>query len=261
MLQMNRIEALFTRKKKNILNIYFTAGFPELDAAVSVVTYLDQAGADIVELGIPYSDPLADGPTIQESGTLALKNGMTIDLLFQQVKKIRSQSEIPIVLMGYFNQMLQYGVEDFLDQAASNGADALIMPDLPMDVYKSDYQSMFEERSLGISFLVTPQTSDERIKRAAELSKNSFLYIISKSSITGSASNISQVQIDYFNKLEKLKADTPSLIGFGIHNKETFLTASAHANGAIIGSAFIRHLSKYGFEQDSISSFIDGILK
>jgi len=258
---MNRIATLFNRKKEHILNIYFTAGYPELDAAVSIVNHLDKAGVDIVELGIPYSDPLADGPTIQESGTHALKNGMTIDLLFAQLKKLREQSEMPIVLMGYFNQMLQYGVEAFLDKAVSNGADAVIMPDLPMEVYERDYQSMFEERSLGISFLVTPQTSDERIKKAAALSKHSFLYIISKSSITGSASDISEEQINYFNKVKELKGDTPSLIGFGIHDKQTFLKASANANGAIIGSAFIRHLSKHGYQAESIASFTDAILK
>lgn len=257
---MNRIAALFNRKKENILNIYFTVGYPELDAAVSVVSHLDKAGVDIVEMGIPYSDPLADGPTIQESGTRALKNGMTIDLLFEQVKKLREQSEIPIVLMGYFNQMLQYGVESFLDKAVATGADAVIMPDLPMDVYSRDYKSMFEDRGLGISFLVTPQTSEERIQRAADLSKHSFLYIISKSSITGSASGISEDQIKYFNKIKELKGNTPSLIGFGIHDKKTFETASDHANGAIIGSAFIRHLSKHGYDKESISTFVAKIL-
>ena len=253
---MNRIEALFSRKKENILNIYFTAGFPELDATVSIMKFLDHEGVDIVELGIPYSDPLADGPTIQESGSAALEHGMTLDILFKQVKKLREQSEIPIVLMGYFNQMLQYGVEAFLDQAVATGADAVIMPDLPMEVYERDYQSMVEDRGLGISFLVTPQTSEERIQRAADLSRHSFLYIISKSSITGSASGISKDQIKYFNKIKELKGNTPSLIGFGIHDKKTFETASNHANGAIIGSAFIRHLSEHGYDKKSISTFV-----
>jgi len=258
---MNRIEKLFRNKKENILNIYFTAGFPELEASVPIIKNLESSGVDIVEMGIPYSDPLADGPTIQESGTQALKNGMTIDILFKQVKELRQNSQIPIVLMGYFNQMLQYGVQKFLDNAADFGADALIMPDLPMEVYERDYQKLFEQRGLGISFLVSPQTSDARISKAAELSKHSFLYIISKSSITGSASAISQDQIDYFNKVKELGADTPSLIGFGIHSRETFNTAAKYANGAIIGSAFIRQLSSQGYEAEAISNFVKSILE
>jgi len=227
---MNRIKRLFEKKQSKVLNIYTTAGFPNLGDTVNVVLTLDKAGVDIIELGMPFSDPMADGETIQLSSAKALKNGMTLDLLFDQVKQIRKESSIPIVLMGYLNQWLQYGEEKFLQACAEAGVDGLIIPDLPMEIYESEYKSQIEKHNLGFSFLVTPQTSDERILKADKLSSNSFLYVVSQASITGGSKDIHQTQIDYFRRLEKLSLKTPRLIGFGIHDKATFDKACQYAN-------------------------------
>ena len=254
---MNRIDQLFAKKQKNILNIYTTAGYPQLADTIDVVLALEKAGADLVELGMPYSDPLADGPTIQNSSAVALKNGMTLDLLFKQVVEIRKQSQLPLVLMGYLNQMLQYGTEKFLTACQVSGVDGLIIPDLPMDIYEAQLKDTINQHGLGISFLVTPQTSDERIQKADTLS-TSFLYVVSQSSITGGSSDIKDDQINYFNKLDQLKLSSPRLIGFGIHDKTTFDTACQYGQGAIIGSAFIRHLAAEGVR--GVVGFVKRIL-
>lgn len=238
---MNRIEQLFKHKEKDILNIYFTAGYPNLNDTETIILELEKAGADLIEIGMPYSDPLADGPTIQESGTAALKNGMTLDLLFEQIANVRKQSNIPLIMMGYFNQMMQYGDMAFLEKCAEYGVDGLILPDMPLYVYEEKYKATFEKLNLGISFLITPQTSDERIKTIDTLSKG-FIYMVSSSAITGAKKGISQAQLDYFNRINGLDLQNPRLIGFGISDNETFSTACQFANGAIIGSAFIRAL-------------------
>jgi len=256
---MQRLQKLFARKQKNILNIYLTAGFPKLEDTVDLVLALEQAGADLVELGMPYSDPLADGETIQLSSSTALSNGMNLELIFAQVRKIRTQSEVPIILMGYLNQLLQYGVDNFLSVCQESGVDGLIIPDLPMDIYESDYKEKFEKYQQGMSFLVTPQTSDERISRADALS-SSFLYVVSSASITGGSSSISAEQVAYFRRLDALKLKAPRLIGFGIHDKETFDTACLHGQGAIIGSAFIRAVSNAENPKLSASQFVKSIL-
>jgi len=252
---MNRLTQLFSQKNEHILNVYYTAGFPSIDSVSRIAEALQSSGADIIELGMPYSDPLADGETIQKSSEAALKNGMNLDKIFNSVKELRSVCQLPIILMGYYNQLLQYGDKAFFKACKTSGVDGLIIPDLPLDVYESNYQSMINEYDLTISFLVTPQTSDERIKQASELSSG-FLYVVSQSSITGAKGEISDSQIAYFDKVNNLKGDTPSLIGFGIHNKQTFNQACSYANGAIIGSEFIRVLERSNGDLSAVEEFV-----
>lgn len=252
---MNRVKELFATKKEGILNVYFTAGYPQLDDTVSILQSLSSAGVDLIELGIPYSDPLADGETIQQSGSQALSNGMTLALLFEQVKEARKSVQTPIVLMGYYNQMLQYGVDRFLDDCVSAGVDGLILPDLPMDVYQEDHEEQFRSRDLTMTFLITPETSEARIRQADQLSTG-FLYMVSKSSITGSASDISSSQQQYFQRINAMNLSAPRLIGFGIHDRSTYEAACAHSQGAIIGSAFIRALAAADDISVTVPNFI-----
>ena len=255
---MNRLTKLFSDKNSEILNIYFTAGHPKLNDTVEIIKSLTDQGVDLIELGVPYSDPMADGETIQNSSSIALKNGMTLKVLFDQVAQSRKDSQVPIILMGYYNQMVQYGLERFLQTCQSSGVDGLIIPDLPMSIYKRDYQQLFQQYDLKIAFLITPETSDERILLADELS-SAFIYVVSKSSITGSAGAINAAQKEYFKRIDDLKLNAPRLIGFGIHDRDTYLTACANSNGAIIGSAFIRALDKAEDISGSIESFVGGI--
>lgn len=255
---MNRLTKLFSEKQSDILNIYFTAGHPKLDSTVDIIQNLTHSGVDLIELGVPYSDPMADGETIQNSSSVALKNGMTLQILFDQVATSRKNSQVPIILMGYYNQMMQYGLERFLESCKESGVDGLIIPDLPMSIYKRDYQGLFEQYDLKIAFLITPETSDERILLADELS-SAFIYVVSKSSITGSAGAIDQGQKEYFKRIDDLKLKTPRLIGFGIHDRQTYLTACANSSGAIIGSAFIRALSKADNLAEGIQHFVGTI--
>lgn len=255
---MNRIQSLFNRKNKDILNIYFTAGYPRLEDTETVITSLEQAGVDLIEVGMPYSDPMADGPTIQESGQMALANGMTLDILFEQLRRVRQQSTLPLILMGYFNQVMQYGEEAFLSACSEIGIDALILPDLPLDIYESQYQALFERYNLKIVFLITPQTSEARIRKVDELS-NAFIYMVSNASITGAKSGISEEQLAYFDRINQMNLSNPRLIGFGISNHETFSTACQYANGAIIGSAFIRALKGRSDTATAVREFVDSI--
>ncbi len=252
---MNRIKTLFKRKNKNILNVYFTAGHPDLNDTVKIAEALSKNGVDLIELGMPYSDPLADGLTIQQSSTKALKNGMTLDILFNQVAEFRKNYETPLILMGYLNQVMQYGKERFIKKCKHVGIDGLILPDLPMDIYETEYQHLFEKNDLSISFLITPQTSERRVRMADELSTG-FIYVVSQSSITGSTGIISEVQQAYFDRINAMDLSSPRLIGFGIHNRETYDIACANANGAIIGSAFIRALEGEGKYEEKIGGFI-----
>ncbi len=239
---MNRLTQLFESKKDNILNIYFTAGYPNLEDTSTIIKNLATAGVDLIEVGMPYSDPLADGPTIQESGQRALQNGMTLDLLFDQLKTTRQYTEIPLVLMGYFNQVMQYGPDRFFKACADAGVDGLILPDLPLEVYREDYQELMAAHGLQISFLITPQTEDSRIRLVDELS-TSFVYMVSSASITGAKQGIENTQVAYFERIAAMDLQRPRLIGFGISNHDTFSTACRYARGAIIGSAFIRALT------------------
>ena len=253
---MNRLTQLFNSKSEKILNIYFTAGFPELDDTSKILEELQSSGADIVELGIPYSDPLADGLTIQESSQTALKNGISLKKVFEQVKAARESVDIPIVIMGYYNQFLQYGMDRLLDHMKETSIDGIIIPDLPVDHYKANYKSKFEEKDLKISFLITPETSDDRIKAADEES-SAFLYVVARSSITGGKSEISDEQKAYFDRIENMDLNSPKLIGFGIHDNKSFNTACEYAEGAIIGSAFIRLLKNQGISE--VNNYIKDI--
>jgi len=257
---MNRIQQLFQRKQKDICNIYFTAGFPNLNDTETIILTLEKAGADLIEIGMPYSDPLADGPTIQQSGSVALKNGMTLPLLFGQIKSVREKTEIPLVMMGYYNQVMQYGDQAFLEKCKEVGVDGLILPDLPPQVYENDYKDLFEKNNLNHVFLITPQTSDERIKYLDNLSSG-FLYMVSDASITGKQKGISSEQIDYFQRIKTMNLQNPRLIGFGISDYKTFSTACQYANGAIIGSAFIRALEKSKDLEKTITEFIISLKK
>ncbi|MCB0550112.1 MAG: tryptophan synthase subunit alpha [Phaeodactylibacter sp.] len=255
---MNRLDKLFAAKQRDILNIYFTAGYPNLDDTGKIIRALDRSGADLIELGMPYSDPLADGPTIQQSGQVALKNGMTLPLLFEQVRAVRKDTDIPLILMGYFNQVMQYGEQRFIDKCVEVGIDGLILPDLPLYEYEQFFKTMVEQAGLGISFLITPQTSEERIKKVDELSRG-FIYMVANSSITGAKGDITEKQLGYFERVNRLQLKKPRLIGFGISSHETFTTACRYANGAIIGSAFIRALANTEEVERATSEFVRSI--
>lgn len=252
---MNRINQKLKEDKK-LLSIYFTAGYPNIDDTVSVIQNLEKSGVDMIEVGLPFSDPLADGPTIQASSTKALHNGMTSELLFDQLKDIRKSVSIPLIIMGYFNPMLQYGVESFCKKCQDVGIDGLIIPDLPVDVYNVQYKAIFESYGLINVFLITPQTTDERIHYIDSVS-NGFIYMVSSASVTGSQSGFGNIQTDYFERIANMNLNNPQIVGFGISNNETFTQATQHAKGAIIGSAFIKHLTHNG--TIFIQKFIDNI--
>lgn len=256
---LNRLTKLFENNRENLLTVYFTAGYPKLEDTESIICSLAASGVNIIEIGIPYSDPLADGPVIQESGMAAIDNGMTLQVLFSQIGDIRTKTQVPLILMGYFNQLLQYGVDKFLDDCVKTGIDGLIIPDLPLYEYEKFYKDKLTQRNISISFLITPQTEESRILKVDALSTG-FIYVVSDSSITGVKTGISNHQISYFERIKSLKLKTPQLIGFGISDRESYLTASKYANGAIIGSAFIKHLKGKEVDKATID-FINFILK
>lgn len=254
----NRIDQLFQNKKGEILSVYFTAGFPSVDDTLPIIKALETAGCDMIEVGMPYSDPLADGPVIQQSSTKALANGMSIKKLLTQLKDFRQEVNIPILLMGYFNPVIQYGIEKFCSEIAAIGIDGLILPDMPVDVYTGKYKALFENYNLANILLITPRTSDERIKEI-EAAGSGFIYAVSSSSTTGSAATNKAAQQDYFKRLQALKLKLPVMIGFGIGNHEQFKFACNYAQGGIIGTAFIKHLEQRSDLQKSIPSFIQSI--
>ncbi|MEZ4791943.1 MAG: tryptophan synthase subunit alpha [Gelidibacter sp.] len=253
---MNRINKKLQENKK-LLSIYFTAGYPNLDDTVNIIQELEKSGVDMIEIGLPFSDPLADGPTIQASSTQALKNGMTTEVLFNQLKDIRKTVTIPLIIMGYFNPMLQYGVEAFCKKCAEIGIDGLIIPDLPVDVYNDHYKAIFEAHGLINVFLITPQTSVERIDFIDSISTG-FIYMVSSASVTGSSSGFGEEQTSYFKRIADMDLKNPQIIGFGISDHKTFAQATTYAKGAIIGSAFITYLSINNV--DKIRNFIKTIL-
>jgi len=254
---MNRLNQLFDSKKNNLLSIYFTAGYPELNSTLDIAAALEKAGADFLEIGFPYSDPVADGPTIQYSSEKALENGMNLHLLFDQLKDLRQRVNIPILLMGYVNPIVQFGVESFCKKAAEVGVDGIIVPDLPMYEYEALYSKYFIDNSLSNIFLVTPQTSEERIRKIDELS-NSFIYLLSSSSITGGNLQVSVNIEDYYKRIKAMELKNPTIIGFGISDNKSFSKACEYASGAIVGSAFVKLLGNKNYLQ-KIPEFIKSI--
>ncbi len=254
----NRITDLFEKKGKNILNIFYTAGFPLLNDTRRIAESLEAAGADIIEIGIPFSDPIADGPTIQESNKIALDQGMHLSLLINQVRELRSTVTTPVILMGYLNPVMQYGVEKFFRDAAAAGVDGLILPDLPLHEYVNTYKSLAESLNLSVSFLISPTTSEVRIKQIDSVSSG-FIYAVSSSSTTGAKKEFSEEQISYFKKLQSLDLENPFLIGFGIFDFKTYSQACSYAAGAIVGSSFITALKESNDLPFDIKSFVRSI--
>lgn len=251
----NRIKDKLSEDKK-LLSIYFSAGYPNLNDTVAIIQDLEKNGVDMIEIGLPFSDPLADGPTIQESSTIALKNGMGTELLFNQLKEIRKTVSIPLIIMGYFNPVLQYGVENFCKKCQEIGIDGLILPDLPLDVYKEEYEPIFKKYNLINIFLITPQTGESRILQIDEAS-DGFIYMVSSASTTGAKQGFGEEQDAYFKRIASMNLKNPQIVGFGISNAQTFKRATNNAKGAIIGSAFIKMLSQKG--TGGISEFIQTI--
>ncbi|MCJ0742732.1 tryptophan synthase subunit alpha [Pedobacter montanisoli] len=254
---MNRLQQLFQHKKKDLLSIYFTAGYPNLNDTLKIAQALEQNGADFLEIGFPYSDPVADGPVIQQSSKTALDNGMTLALLFEQLEDLRKQVTVPVLLMGYVNVVLQYGVENFCKKCLEVGVDGCIIPDLPMYEYEELYQPVFKKYGISNIFLVTPQTTEEHIRKIDELS-NAFIYLVSSSSTTGNSLELSNQATQYFQHISALKLKNPQIIGFGISDKNTYDTANTYASGAIIGSAFVKNIDANHIEE-SVKNFMKKI--
>jgi len=254
---MNSIQDLFQKKDQNLLSIYFTCGYPALEDTVSVIQELSKSHVDFIEVGLPYSDPLADGPTIQDSSQKALDNGINLDIIFQQLMLLKETNKTPLVLMGYLNQLLKYGEEKFCQKVVDCGIDTLIIPDLPMVEFENHYQELFDSYGLTNVFLITPHTSEERIRKIDTYSK-AFIYVVASASITGAKGTISANQISYFERIKSMNLNSKLIVGFGISDKSTFNTACHYANGAIIGSAFIKDLGINGV--DRIDNFIQPII-
>ena len=253
---MNSLYNIFSQKDNNILSIYFTSGYPKLNDTTKIIESLSKSSVDFIEVGLPYSDPLADGPTIQNSSTKALENGVNLDIVFNQLMLIKETNKTPLVLMGYLNQMLKYGEERFCKKVVDCGIDTLILPDLPMVEYENHYKELFEKYGLNNVFLITPNTSEERIRKIDNYTQ-SFIYMVASSSITGAKGKISKQQIDYFERIKAMNLRSKLVVGFGISNHETFSKVNEYANGAIIGSAFIKFIEDKGV--DKIYKFIEEI--
>jgi tryptophan synthase alpha chain len=251
----NRIKELFGRKNKNILSVFYTAGFPHRDSTVQIGQYLQDAGADIIEIGIPYSDPIADGPTIQDSNKVALANGIRLSIILEQVKELRKTVSLPVILMGYVNPVMQYGIERFAEDAAVAGVDGVILPDLPMDAYLEEYKPLFTRLNISNTFLISPTTSEARIRKIDE-ETDGFIYAVSASATTGARGQFADEQRTYFQRLQKLKLKNPYLIGFGISNHDTFADASQYSAGAIVGSAFINLLRESRDVEKDVKTFV-----
>ncbi|MEO1434978.1 MAG: tryptophan synthase subunit alpha [Bacteroidota bacterium] len=254
----NRITALFAQKQSDILSVFFTAGYPGLDDTLPILKALEQNGVDLVEIGVPFSDPIADGGTIQQSSNAALENGMSLEKLFEQLNGFRAQVNIPVILMGYLNPIVQYGVERFCEKAAAIGVDGVILPDLPIELYEEQYKALFEKYQLSNILLITPQTAPHRIEMIDQNTEG-FIYMVSSNSITGKTSGISEGQVAYFNRINSMGLRNPRLIGFGISDQNSFETACQYASGAIIGSAFIRALEAGSDPVSATAEFVKGI--
>lgn len=254
---MSKLKELFKNKSKNLCSVFFTSGFPELNDTTKIIEGLSKNGVDFIEVGLPYSDPLADGPTIQDSSSKALINGINLDIIFNQLKSIKDANTTPLVLMGYLNQMIKYGEEKFCEQCIACGIETVILPDLPMIEYESHYKALFAKYGISNVFLITPQTSEERIRKIDGLT-DTFIYVVASASITGAKGEISQAQIDYFERIKAMNLKSTLIVGFGISNRSTFSTVCQYVNGAIIGSAFVKFLDAKGV--DKIDEFVGGIL-
>ncbi|WP_240925005.1 tryptophan synthase subunit alpha [Maribellus sediminis] len=257
---MNRINKLFETKKQNILSVYFTAGFPNLNDTVEIIQELEKNGVDLIEIGIPFSDPTADGPTIQKSSETALKNGMNLNLLFEQLKDIRKSVNIPLILMGYINPVYQYGIDRFCEKCAEIGIDGTILPDLPLDEFESHYKAFYDKNNLHNILLITPQTSEARIRQIDEIS-GGFIYMVSSASTTGAGKKVEDFHQDYFERIQNMQLKNPRLIGFGISDRATFGNACKYANGAIIGSAFVNAVSSSTDLKTGIKVFVENIIQ
>lgn len=257
---MNKIDQLFQQKKSNILSVYFTAGYPQVNDTVSILQSLQKHGVDLVEIGIPFSDPMADGVVIQASGTQALKNGMSVKLLFEQLENIRQSVQIPLVLMGYLNPIMQFGFERFCAEARKCGIDGVIIPDLPFAEYVQSYKSVAEKHGLHMIMLITPETSDERIRLIDE-NTSGFIYMVSSASVTGAKNTFSDVNLAYFRRVNGMQLKNPRLIGFGISNKNTFDAACENASGAIIGSKFVSLLGSENSVDEAAKTLCRLIIK
>ncbi|HMP99260.1 MAG TPA: tryptophan synthase subunit alpha [Cyclobacteriaceae bacterium] len=255
---MSRLSKVFTSERNKVLSVFYTAGFPHLHDTVEIGKQLAKAGADIIEIGIPFSDPIADGPTIQASNKVALDNGMNLTLLLEQVTSLRKQVEIPILLMGYLNPVMQYGWTHFLRDAAAAGVDGLILPDLPLDEFEADLKPQLEAAELDMVFLITPTTPEARVRRI-DAASSGFVYAVSASSTTGAKTSFSEVQENYFKRIQEMQLHNPVLIGFGISNAATFHQACNYAQGAIVGSAFINLLSASDNLEADIKKFVSEI--
>jgi tryptophan synthase alpha chain len=255
----NRINQLFEKKNKNIFSVYFTAGFPNLNDTVEIIQQLEKNGVDLIEIGMPFSDPTADGPTIQQSSEIALKNGMSLELLFEQLKNIRKSVNIPLILMGYLNPVYQFGIEKFCSKCAETGIDGAILPDLPLDEYEAEFKPVFEKYKLHNILLITPQTSESRIRQIDEASQG-FIYMVSSSSTTGAGKKVEDFQKDYFERIVNMNLKNPRLIGFGISDNETFKNACKYAHGAIVGSAFVKSFKPDVNIDKSVFQFVKNIV-
>ena len=255
---MNRINKLFQKKNKKILSIYFTAGYPKINDTVDIIKALDKNGVDMIEVGIPFSDPIADGPIIQNSSTIAITNGMSLSLLFDQLNNIRSTTQIPIILMGYINPIIQFGYDKFVDKLIECGIDGVILPDLPLLEYKKELKPFFDKNNISFVSLISPNTSIERVKEIDQISEG-FLYVVSSSSITGKNNLFDLNQIKYFNSLNNILLKNPKIIGFGISDKKSFDIACNYSNGSIIGTKFINSLDALNLNK-SIEKFVNSIL-
>lgn len=253
---MNKLNTILKKEHKK-LSIYFTAGFPKKDDTIPIIKSLEASNVDFIEIGLPYSDPLADGPTIQKSSKKALENGFTTQLLFEQLSSIKDSCQVPLILMSYFNVILQYGVESFCKKCQDIGIEALIIPDLPLEIYEKDYQALFEKYQIHPIFLITPQSSEARIRKIDEMSQR-FIYMVSSASTTGGTSGFGEKEMEYFKRISAMQLQSQLILGFGIKDAETFKKASEYTDGCIIGSAYIKFLENHKIEQTP--EFINGIL-
>lgn len=251
---MDKLKDILTREN-NLLSVYFTAGFPYLESTIPVLKALEKGGVNFVEIGMPYSDPLADGPVIQNSSTRALNNGMSLQILFEQLENVQKSVTIPLILMGYLNPILRFGIEKFIKKCRETGISGLIIPDLPYETYIAEYEELFTQHDLSNIFLITPQTPEERVLKLDSAS-TSFIYMVSSAAVTGAKDGLSTSQTDYFERVNNMELKTPRVVGFGISNHQTYMDVCKYAKGAIVGSAFIKHLEQNGDDEDLIIEFI-----